>query len=65
MFKYSYVKIDNGWGTSDGKFFCINDYQKIIDKKGSEGWRYAGFIPTLQRGMGYIEKMVLVFEKEE
>ncbi len=68
MFKYSYEKIEckfNGWGAFAGNSYGINDYQEIIDKKGSEGWRYAGFIPTVQRGTGHIEEMVLVFEKEE
>lgn len=68
MFKYSYEKVQykfNSRGALAGNSYAISDYQEIIDKKGSEGWRYAGFIPTLQRGTGYIEEMVLVFEKEE
>lgn len=50
--------------------FEITEYRfeklhEIIDGYASEGWRYAGWIPVLQRGNGYIEEIDLVFEKEK
>lgn len=63
MYKYEYEKITtqvSGFGITEYKTI---KHQKIIDQRASDGWRYVGYIPTLQRGNGYIEEMELVFEK--
>ena len=31
----------------------------------AEGWRYAGYIPTKQRGTGHTQELDLIFEREE
>ena len=36
-----------------------------FNKRATEGWRYVGFIPAIQRGTGHIEEMDLVFEREQ
>lgn len=69
MFIYDYVRVYNdlsGYGMLAGTKYKANEkYKQIIDEKGKDGWRYVGFIPTVQRGTGHIEEMDLVFEKEE
>lgn len=52
----------SGFGITEYRFEKLNE---IIDSYASEGWRYAGWIPVLQRGNGYIEEIDLVFEKEK
>lgn len=68
-FKYEYVKVRNsfnGIGLFNGNLYDMDvDYQEIINKRALDGWRYVGFIPTVQRGTGHIQEMDLVFEKEE
>ena len=37
---------------------------KYSYEKAKKGWRYVGFVPTIQRGTGHIQEMELGFEKE-
>ncbi len=65
MYIYEYERVSSdltGWGLS-GNIYEMEAYKNIIDRRASEGWRYVGFIPALQRGTGHIEEMDLVFEK--
>ena len=67
MYIYEYVRINTdltGWGFSGNKYET-EEYKEIINKNATEGWRYVGFIPTLQRGTGHVEEMDLVFEREQ
>jgi len=67
MYKYEYEKINcsfNGIGLFNGNIYDSEDYQKVIDQRALNGWRYVGFIPTRQRGVGHIEEFDLIFEKE-
>lgn len=67
MYKYSYEKIKcdiSGWGPLNGSIFGTENYQKIINTKANDGWRYVGYIPTKQRGTGHIQEIELIFEKE-
>ena len=67
MYKYEYetVKCDfGGWGPGSGSIYSIEEYRSIINKRAENGWRYAGYIPTKQRGTGHIQEMDLIFEKE-
>lgn len=52
----------SGFGITEYRFEKLHE---IIDGYASEGWRYEGWIPVLQRGNGYIEEIDLVFEKEK
>ena len=45
-------------------YSIIEDYRDIINKRARNGWRYAGYLPTKQRGTGHIQSMDLIFEKE-
>ncbi|WP_295130489.1 DUF4177 domain-containing protein [uncultured Catenibacterium sp.] len=68
MYKYAYETISchlAGWGPGAGNVYCIDEYRSIIEKRALEGWRYVGYIPVKQRGMGHVQEMDLVFEKED
>ena len=68
MYKYNFIKIEcklNGWGLMSGNVYNIEECQKIINDKAKDGWRYLGFIPTKQRGTGYIQELDSIFEKED
>ena len=67
MYIYEYERINSdltGWGLSGNKYET-EEYKEITNRRAAEGWRYVGFIPALQRGTGHIEKMDLVFEREQ
>lgn len=67
MFIYEYERIISdltGWGFAGNKYET-EEYKKVITRRATEGWRYVGFIPAIQRGTGHIEEMDLVFEREQ
>ena len=68
MYKYEYETVTydlGGWGFGSGNVYSIvEDYRSIIEKRAAEGWRYAGYIPTKQRGTGHTEEIDLIFEKD-
>ena len=64
MYKYEYVTIVEKKGNLDG----TQEYRAIIDKYAQDGYRYVGFIPTLEKGTGLQfgrSAIDLVFEKQE
>ena len=68
MYRYEYETVScefSGWGFGAGHVYGIDDYRSIIDRRAAEGWRYAGYIPTKQRGTGHIQELDLIFEREE
>lgn len=68
MYRYEYEKNDynlKGWGALGGNVYNIETYKEIINKRGKEGWRYVGYIPTKQRGTGHIQEIELIFEIKE
>ena len=67
MYVYEYERVHSdlsGWGMIGGNKYGSEEYKAVIDARAKDGWRYAGFIPAVQRGTGHIEEMDLVFEKE-
>ena len=68
VFKYEYERVKNGFdgfGLFNGKYYDMDiDHRELINKRALDGWRYVGFIPTVQRGTGHIQEMDLIFEKE-
>lgn len=67
MYKYEFERIRytmEGFGLINGTVYGSGDYQKIIQERALDGWRYVGTIPAIQRATGHIEEMDLVFEKE-
>ena len=66
MYTYEYEVINcdySGWSFNGGNIYKTEDFRKIIDKRAKDGWRYIGFIPTKQKGAGFIQEMTLIFEK--
>ena len=67
MYQYEYETVScsfGGWGFGAGNVYSIGDYRAVIDKRAANGWRYVGYIPTMQRGTGHTEEVDLIFEKE-
>lgn len=67
MYKYEYETVNcdfGGWGLAAGNVYSIDNYRSIINQRAEDGWRYAGYIPTMQRGTGHIQKLDLIFDKE-
>ena len=67
MYCYEYETVNctlGGWGVLGGNVIGTENYRAVIDRRAAEGWRYAGFVPTEQRGTGHISKLDLIFEKE-
>lgn len=67
MYQYEYETVScnlEGWGFGAGYIYSIEDYRSIISERAKDGWRYVGCIPTKQRGIGHIQEMDLIFEKE-
>ena len=53
-----------GWSPFGGFGLETAAHQEVIRRRAAEGWRYAGFVPVVQRSSGYIEEIDLVFERE-
>ena len=68
MFRYEYETVEvglSGWGPFGGNDYCLMaDHREIINTRAENGWRYAGYIPTRQRGTGHVQELDLIFEKE-
>lgn len=60
MLEYAFEKVTGCgfWAT------VVSDHQEIIQKRARQGWRFAGWIPTKQKGYGYIAEIDLIFERE-
>lgn len=60
MLEYEFEKVTGGgfWAT------VVNGHQDIIRRRAKQGWRFAGWIPTKQKGYGYIAEIDLIFERE-
>jgi len=68
MLKYEFETVEaslSGWGLGGGNAYSMEGHREIILRRAVAGWRYAGYIPTLQRGTGHVQEVDLVFEKEE
>ena len=67
MFVYEYEPVEvalDGWTLTGGNTISLNGYRGIIEKRAKNGWRFVSCIPEKQCGAGYIDRVVLVFEKE-
>ena len=68
MYVYVFERVSSqlsGWGFGSGNKYGSGDYREIIARRAREGWRYVGFLPTVQRGTGHIQEMDLIFERED
>ena len=60
MKQYTYVTIQNE------KFLDVSftAHREIIDEYAAKGYRYIGFLPTVQNDYGKIKEIDLIFEKD-
>ncbi len=66
MYTYEYERIHiytgrAQWANSKNE---TTGHKEAISRRAKDGWRYVGFIPTVQSGTGTVVEMDLVFEKE-
>lgn len=60
MLEYEFEKVTGG-----GVFSTVVDgHREIIQRRAKQGWRFAGWIPSKQKGYGYIAEIDLIFERE-
>ena len=69
MFVYEFESVEtdlSGYSLFGGVKLGFDAHREIIARRAADGWRYVGFVPTEQRsGTGHIDRMDLVFEKEQ
>ena len=53
-----------GYSVAGGFGLATMGHQEIIRKWAADGWRFAGWVPAIQRVGGFIETIDLVFERE-
>ena len=66
MYQYEYETVScefGGWNLG-GNVYSTEDYRSVIDRRAAAGWRYVGYLPTIQRGTGHVQELDLIFEKE-
>lgn len=61
MLEYEFEKVTGGgfWAT------VVDSHREVIQRRARQGWRFAGWIPTKQKGYGYIAEIDLIFEREQ
>ena len=68
MYRYEYESVDftlGNWDFGVGNTYILSPgHREIIDARANAGWRFAGYIPTRQRGTGHVQELDLIFEKE-
>ncbi len=68
MKEYEFVTWKTEYGTGYSLFggFGIgtSGHREVIRQKAQDGWRYVGYLPTLQRASGQIDEIDLIFERE-
>ena len=66
--KVEFERVSVDYGTGYSLFGGLKgeslEHREVITRRAAEGWRYAGFVPVVQRSTGYIEEIDLVFERE-
>ena len=55
----------SGWGGFKGSKYIFPDINETIEKMLKEGWECSGYVPNETRKTGDIEKLSLIFQKEE
>ena len=68
MLEYEFETVSCDYGSGYSLFGGVgletDGHREIILRRGAEGWRYAGWIPTQQMN-GSILEIDLVFEREQ
>ena len=66
MLEYKFVPVSpevSGWNLMGVRRDSV-EHREVIVRMAQEGWRYVGFLPSSQRGDGFIVEMDLIFERE-
>lgn len=70
MLEYDFYTLSTAYGTGYNPFvggirIDTEGHREVILDKAREGWRYVGYIPTVQRASGQIDEIDLIFEREQ
>ncbi len=68
MKKVEFVRVMSelsGYGFGKGVRSTFSGAEDIIRERIENGWTFAGYIPLETRGTGEIERMSLIFQREE
>lgn len=69
MYEYDFVSLEADYGTGYSLFGGLridtSGHRELIAQRAAEGWRYTGWIPTVQRATGQIDRVDLIFEREK
>ena len=61
MYEYKYVTLYVGGGFWINNAEC--EHRAVIEEHATQGWRYAGYIPTDFTGNGGVKEIDLIFER--
>ena len=69
MYEYIFISLDTefatGWGPVDGFRTTTDGHREIIQTWAAQGWRYVGYVPTVQGAEGRIKTIDLIFERKK
>lgn len=68
MKKVEFVRVKSelcGYGFGKGTKYSFDGAEEAIQERIQAGWTFCGYIPLVTRGIGDIETMSLVFQKED
>lgn len=54
-----------GYSLFGGVGIQTDGHREIIRRRAEAGWRYVGWLPTVQRATGHVEEIELVFERRK
>lgn len=64
--KFIEIKSEICWyGGFKGTKYRFPEINETIEDMINKGWEYCGYVPNETRGTGDIEKLSLIFQKEE
>jgi len=66
-YEYEFERLEltaGGYSLFGGVGIQTDGHREIILRRAKDGWRYVGYLPTVQRATGHIEEVELIFERE-
>ena len=67
MKKVEFVRVKSelsGYGFGKGMKYCFTGIENIIKDRLMDGWSFEGYVPVETRGIGDIETLSLIFQKD-
>jgi len=67
-YEYDFERLELNAGSYSlfgGVGIHADGHREIIGRRAQEGWRYVGWLPTVQRATGHMEEIELVFERRK